>query len=99
MQGVQGGRHAMSSRTFQNEAHRRIAVQISSWDRHPDSPLLVRLLMAWSDAEAAVHAPGMRRVDRSRAEQAATVAMREYLRVKALPILFPYVVVHPDLCK
>jgi hypothetical protein len=40
----------MSSRTFQNEAHRRIAVQISSWDRHPDSPLLVRLLMAWSDA-------------------------------------------------
>ncbi|MCW3050866.1 MAG: hypothetical protein JWN14_36 [Chthonomonadales bacterium] len=89
----------MSSRTFQNEAQRRVAVSIDAWERHPDSPLLVSMLIAWSDAEAAINAPGLRREDRHQAEQTARARMDEYLRVKALPILFPYCVVTQQDCK
>ena len=82
----------MSSRIYRDEAERRHNVRADAQQRHPDSALLVGLLIAWSDAEAACKVPGLSPDSRRQAEQTARTGMEEYRRVKSLPIVFPYAV-------
>ena len=83
------------ARCYRNEAERRANVQAMARDRHPDSPCLAALLLAWSEAEAAANRKDLLPQDRPQAEALATARRNAYLRVKALPIVFPYVVCVP----
>ncbi|MCW3055303.1 MAG: hypothetical protein JWN14_4473 [Chthonomonadales bacterium] len=83
------------SRCYRNEAERRANVRSMARDRHPDSPYLAALLLAWSEAEAAANRKDLLPQNRAQADALATARMNEYLRVKALPIVFPYVVFAP----
>ena len=85
----------MSSRIYRDKAERRHNVLADAQQRHPDSALLVGLLVTWSDAEAACKVPGLTPADRRQAEQTARTTMEEYRRVKSLPIVFPYAVILP----
>jgi len=80
------------ARCYRNETERRANVRNMARDRHPDSPCLAALLVAWSDAEAAANRKDLLPQDRPQADALATARMNEYLRVKALPIVFPYVI-------
>jgi hypothetical protein len=90
---------SIPNRCYLDGAQRRANVRTMAHDQHPSSPCLAALLLAWSDAEAAAKQADLGRPQRLQAERMATAAMREYLRVKALPIVFPFVVVDPDCCK
>ena len=83
------------SRCYRNEAERRANVQSMACERHPDSPYLATLLVAWSDAEAAANRKDLLPQHRPEADALATARMNAYVRVKALPIVFPYVVFTP----